>query len=41
MTHGCDLSDKTQVITMGKDTIDKFGLIDILTNNAGMESSEQ
>jgi NAD(P)-dependent dehydrogenase (short-subunit alcohol dehydrogenase family) len=36
LTFGCDLSDKTQVITMGKDTIDKFGPIDISVNNAGI-----
>lgn len=38
MTYGGDLSDKTQVISMGKDTIDKFSPIDILVNNAGIGS---
>ena len=36
LTYGFDLPEKTQVISIGKDTIDKFGPIDILVDNAGI-----
>ncbi len=31
----CDVSEKTQVQKMGQQTLDKFGRIDVLVNNAG------
>ncbi len=31
----CDVSDKAQVLRMGKDVIDRFGHVDVLLNNAG------
>jgi short-subunit dehydrogenase len=31
----CDVSDKAQVLRMGRDVLDRFGCVDILVNNAG------
>jgi short-subunit dehydrogenase len=31
----CDVSDKEQVLRMGRDVLDRFGRVDILVNNAG------
>ena len=33
--YGCDVSDKAQVLRMGKDVLDRFGRVDVLVNNAG------
>jgi hypothetical protein len=33
--HVCDVSSKEQVAAMGKSTLDKFGRVDVLVNNAG------
>jgi glucose 1-dehydrogenase len=37
MTVRCDVSDETQVRNMFKQTIDAFGTVDILINNAGLQ----
>src|SRR5262245_57670963 len=31
----CDVSDKVQVLKMGRDVLDRFGRVDVLVNNAG------
>ena len=36
---GCDVSDKQQVQNMVKETLDKFGKVDILVNNAARQRS--
>jgi short-subunit dehydrogenase len=33
--YACDISDKAQVLSMGRDILDRFGRVDILVNNAG------
>jgi uncharacterized protein len=35
MVYVCDISNKTEVIKLGKDVIHRFGRIDVLINNAG------
>src|SRR5919108_6163263 len=35
MVYVCDISNKTEVIKLGRDIIHRFGRIDILINNAG------
>jgi short-subunit dehydrogenase len=33
--YACDVSDKAQVLRMGRDILDRFGRVDVLVNNAG------
>lgn len=33
--YSCDVSDKVQVLRMGRDVLDRFGHVDVLVNNAG------
>lgn len=33
--YACDVSDKAQVLKMGRDVLDRLGRVDILVNNAG------
>lgn len=33
--YACDVSDKAQVLRMGRDVLDRFGRVDVLVNNAG------
>lgn len=33
--YECDVSDKMQVLKMGRDVLDRFGHVDLLVNNAG------
>lgn len=33
--YTCDVSDKAQVLRIGKDVLDRFGRVDVLVNNAG------
>lgn len=35
MIHQCDVSDKSQVLTMSRAVLDKFDSVDVLVNNAG------
>ncbi len=33
--YACDVSDKSQVLKMGRDILDRLGSVDVLVNNAG------
>ena len=35
MIYVCDISNKTEVIKLGRDVINRFGRVDVLINNAG------
>lgn len=35
MVYVCDISNKTEVIKLGRDVIHRFGRVDVLVNNAG------
>ena len=35
MVYVCDISNKTEVIKLGRDVIHRFGRVDVLINNAG------
>ena len=37
MVHECDVSKEEQVLKMFADTIERFGTVDILINNAGLQ----
>lgn len=36
--YACDVSDKAQVLRMGRDMLDRFGRVDILVNTPALES---